>query len=216
MEKPRERAINHGIKSLSNAELISILLRTGKKGKNVMEVSEAMLKKFGDSLLEMQRARVEELSEIKGVGIAKALTIQAALEIGYRMWNESMREKKIVKSAEDVYNLCEDMTLLGVETVRVIVLDSQLGMITTRDITVGTATASLVHPREIFNVAVKYPASGIILVHNHPSGSPKPSEEDLKVTERVKKAGSIMGIKLLDHVIVASGGYYSFAQEKNM
>ncbi len=216
MEKPRERAINHGIKSLSNAELISILLRTGKKGKNVVEVSEAMLKKFGDSLLEMQRARVEELSEIKGVGIAKALTIQAALEIGYRMWNESMREKKIVKSAEDVYNLCEDMTLLGVETVRVIVLDSQLGMITTRDITVGTATASLVHPREIFNVAVKYPASGIILVHNHPSGSPKPSEEDLKVTERVKKAGSIMGIKLLDHVIVASGGYYSFAQEKNM
>ena len=216
MEKPRERAINHGIKSLSNAELISILLRTGKKGKNVVEVSEAMLKKFGDSLLEMQRARVEELSEIKGVGIAKALTIQAALEIGYRMWNESMREKKFVKSAEDVYNLCEDMTLLGVETVRVIVLDSQLGMITTRDITVGTATASLVHPREIFNVAVKYPASGIILVHNHPSGSPKPSEEDLKVTERVKKAGSIMGIKLLDHVIVASGGYYSFAQEKNM
>ncbi len=216
MEKPRERAINYGIKSLSNAELISILLRTGRKGKNVVEVSKSVLKKFGNSLLEMQRAGVGDLSEIKGVGTAKALTIQAALEIGYRMWNESLREKKTIKSAEDVYNLCEDMTLLNVETVRVIVLDSQLGMIAIRDITVGIATASLIHPREIFSVAVRYPASGIVLVHNHPSGSPKPSGDDFEVTKRVKEAGKIMGIKLLDHVIVASNGYYSFAQEEKM
>ena len=216
MEKPRERAVNHGIKSLSNAELISILLRTGKKGKSVVEVSESMLKRFENSLLEMQRADVEDLLKVEGVGTAKALTIQAALEIGYRMWHESLRKKKTIESVEDVYNLCEDMILLSVETVRVIVLDSQLRMITTRDITIGTATASLIHPREIFSVAVKYPTSGIILVHNHPSGNPKPSDDDFKVTKRVKDAGKIMGIELLDHVIVASGGYYSFAQENKI
>ncbi len=216
MEKPRERAVNHGIKSLSNAELISILLRTGKKGKSVVEVSESMLKRFENSLLEMQRADVEDLLKVEGVGTAKALTIQAALEIGYRMWHESLRKKKTIESVEDVYNLCEDMILLSVETVRVIVLNSQLGMIATRDITIGTATASLIHPREIFSVAVKYPTSGIILVHNHPSGNPKPSDDDFKVTKRVKDAGKIMGIELLDHVIVASGGYYSFAQENKI
>lgn len=216
MEKPRERAINHGIKSLSNAELISILLRTGKKGKNVVEVSESVLKKFGNSLLEMQRADVKDILEVEGVGIAKSLTIQAALEIGYRMWNESLRGKKVIRSAEDVYNLCEDMILLNVEAVRIIVLDSQLGMIAVRDITVGTATSSLIHPREIFSVAVRYPASGIVLVHNHPCGNPEPSNDDFKVTKRVREAGKIMGIKLLDHVIVASNGYYSFAQEKRM
>ena len=216
MEKPRERAIEHGISSLSDSELIAILLRTGRKGKNVVEVAEDVLKEFEDSFLRMQKASVKELSKVKGVGCAKALTIQAALEIGKRMWRETLKERKLLKTSEDVYELCKDMILLDVEVVRVMILDSQLGLIASRDITIGTATSSLIHPREIFAAAIPYPSSGIILVHNHPSGNPKPSDEDEKITKRVRDASKIMGIKLVDHVIVASNGYYSFAKNGNL
>ncbi len=213
MEKPRERAIEHGIDSLSNSELVAILLRTGRKGKNVVEVATDVLEEFGNSFLRMQKASVKELSKAKGVGYAKALTMQAALEIGKRMWRETLKERKPLKSSEDVYELCKDMILLDVEIVRVMILDSQLGLIASRDITVGTATASLIHPREIFAAAISYPSSGIILVHNHPSGDPKPSGEDEKITKRMKSASEIMGIKLVDHVIVTSQGHYSFAKD---
>lgn len=214
MEKPRERAVKRGIGALTDSELVAILLRTGTKGKNVLEVADAMLERFDGSFLSMRnKAGVADLSEIDGVGPAKALTIQAALEIGYRIWQESLKEKKFFKRVEDVYEFCKDMTLMNVETVRVMVLDSQLGMVGSRDITTGTANASLIHPREVFGVAVRYPASGVIVIHNHPSGDPRPSGEDERITKRIKEAGEIIGIKLVDHVIVASGGFYSFAQQ---
>ncbi len=213
MEKPRERAVEHGINSLSDSELIAILLRTGRKGKNVTEVASDILEEFGNSFLRMQKANVKELSKVKGVGYAKALTMQAALEIGKRMWRETLSERKSLKTSEDVYELCKDMILLDVEVVRIMILDSQLGLIASRDVTVGTATTSLIHPREIFAAAISYPSSGIILVHNHPSGNPKPSNEDEKITKRMRNASEIMGIRLVDHVIVASKGYYSFAKD---
>ncbi len=213
MEKPRERALKHGISSLNDSELIAILLRTGRKGKNVVEVADDVLEEFGNSFLRMQKASVKELSKIKGLGQAKSLTVQAALEMGKRMWRETLKERKPLKTSEDVYELCKDMILLDVEVVRVMILDSQLGLIASRDITVGTATTSLVHPREIFAAAVVYPSSGIILAHNHPSGSLTPSVEDKRITKRMKDASEIMGIKLIDHLIVASKGYYSFAKD---
>lgn len=213
MEKPRERAIERGIESLSDAELMAILLRTGTKGKYVVDVAEEILKKFEGSFVKMKSASIEELRDVScGIGNAKALTVKAALEIGHRMWKESLKEKKFLKSADDVYDFCKDMTLMTVEYVRVIVVNSQLGAIAVKDVTVGTANASLIHPREIFGIAVRYPSSGIIVVHNHPSGNPNPSKEDEDATYRIKEAGEILGIKLLDHVVVGTDGFYSFSK----
>ncbi len=213
MEKPRERAIERGIESLSDAELIAILLRTGTKGKYVVDVAEEILKKFEGSFVKMKSASLEELRDVScGIGNAKALTIKSALEIGHRMWKESLKEKKFLRSADDVYDFCKDMTLMTVECVRVIVVNSQLGAIAVKDVTIGTANASLIHPREIFGIAVRYPSSGVIVVHNHPSGNPKPSKEDEEATYKIKEAGEILGIKLLDHIVVATDGFYSFSK----
>ncbi len=212
MEKPRERAIERGIESLSDAELIAILLITGTKGKYVVDAAEEILKKFEGSFIKMKNASLEELRDAScGIGNAKALKIKAALEIGQRMWKESLKEKKFFKSANDVYDFCKDMTLMTVEYVRVIVVNSQLGAIAVKDVTVGTANAALIHPREIFGIAVRYPSSGVIVVHNHPSGNPKPSKEDEEATYKIKEAGEILGIKLLDHIVVAADGFYSFS-----
>lgn len=213
MEKPRERAMEKGIESLSDSELVAVLLRTGTKGKHVIDAAEEILKKFDSSFVRMKSASLEDLRDVScGIGNAKALTIKAALEIGHRMWKESLKEKKFFKSAGDVYDFCKDMTLMTVEYVRVIVVNSQLGAIAVKDVTIGTANSSLIHPREIFGIAVKYPSSGVIIVHNHPSGNPKPSKEDEDATYRIKEAGEILGIKLLDHIVVASEGFYSFSQ----
>ncbi len=213
MEKPRERALKRGIETLSDAELVSILLRTGTKGKNFLEVAEELLNKFDNSFVKMRNASFEEFFDSSlGIGEAKSLAIKAALEIGNRMWKESLKEKKFLKSAEEVYDFCKDMVLATVESVRVIALDSQLGIIAVKDLTVGIANASLIHPREIFGMAIRYPSSGVIVVHNHPSGNPTPSKEDEEVTYKIKEAGEILGIKLIDHVIVASHGFYSFSK----
>lgn len=213
MEKPRERAIKRGIETLSDAELLSIILRTGTKGKNFLVVAEELLEKFNNSFVKMKNASLEEFFDASlGIGKAKSLAIKAALEIGNRMWRESLKEKKFLKSAEDVYEFCKDMTLANVEYVRVIALDSQLGVIAFKDLTVGTANASLIHPRETFRMAIGYPSSGIIMVHNHPSGNPTPSKEDEEITYKMKSAGEILGIKLIDHVIVGTQGFYSFSK----
>ncbi|WP_036222006.1 RadC family protein [Mesoaciditoga lauensis] len=214
MEKPRERAKKYGIESLSDAELVAILLRTGRNGKNVVSVAEEMMRAFENSFLRMEKADVKELSQIAGVGTAKALTIQASLEIGKRMWKESLKLKRRLETPQDVFEFCKDMTLLNVEVVRVMAMDGKLGVIASKDLTVGTATMSLIHPREVFAFAVSYPTSGIILVHNHPSGDPLPSENDKKITQKIEAASKVMGIALLDHIIVAAKGYYSFSEGK--
>ncbi len=214
VEKPRERAKKYGIGSLSDAELIAILLRTGRSGKGVVGVAEEIMEEFDNSFLRMKNASVKELSEIAGIGTAKALTIQASLEIGRRMWKESLKSRHHLTNPQDVFEFCKDMILLNVETVRVLAMDGKLGVIASKDLTIGTATASLVHPREIFAFAISYPSSGIIVVHNHPSGDPSPSEEDRKITRRIEDASKIMGITLLDHIVVASKGYYSFSKDE--
>lgn len=214
MEKPRERAEKYGIRSLEDSELVAILLRTGRNGKNVVELAGEIMAAFDNSFLRMEKACVQEFLKVAGVGRAKALTIQAALEIGKRMWKESLKNRQRLSKAEEVFEFCKDMTLLNVETVRVIALNGKLEVVSSKDLSVGTATASLVHPREVFAFALSYPTSGIILVHNHPSGDPSPSENDKKVTRKIKDASKIMEIPLLDHIIVASKGYYSFLNDE--
>jgi DNA repair protein RadC len=214
MEKPRERAEKYGIEALSDAELVAILLRTGRNGKDVLGVAEEMMKTFDNSFLRMEKACMTELSKISGIGKAKALTVQAALEIGKRMWKESLKDKRRLASAKDVFEFCKDMTLLNVEMVRVIAMNGKLEVVASKELSIGTATASLIHPREVFAFALSYPTSSIILVHNHPSGDPSPSENDRKITQKIKNASRIMDIPLLDHIVVASGGYYSFSNDE--
>ncbi len=212
MEKPRERANKHGISALSETELIAILLRTGRKGKNVMELAEEVWNAFDNSFLRMEKGSANEFLKISGMGTAKALTLQAALEIGKRMWKESVKAHKFVKNAKDVFELCKDMTLFNVEKVRLLLLDAKARLIASKDITVGGTISSPLHPREIFSFAVSYPTVAIVLVHNHPSGDPAPSESDKKVTQRISRACEIMDLKFLDHVIISSSGYFSFSE----
>ncbi|MBO8160960.1 MAG: DNA repair protein RadC [Thermosipho sp. (in: Bacteria)] len=205
---PREKLLRNGPEDLTNEELIAILLRTGSKKYNVLETSKHLLKHFGNSLVKISKASVEEILEIRGLGTAKATTILAAMELSKRYLKED-RTGRFLNSPELIYEYCQDMKHFDQEVVRVIFLNSKLYEITTKDITIGLADSSLAHPREIFREAIKNGASYIILVHNHPSGIVTPSKSDKELTSKIKDAGDIIGIKLLDHIIIGNK-FYSF------
>ncbi|MDI3473033.1 MAG: repair protein RadC [Thermotogaceae bacterium] len=203
-----------GEKNLSNEELIAIILRTGSKDKDVLNLSIELLRKFDNSLTKISRASIEELKDIYGIGLVKAITLKALFELAKRFYGEILQtEQEKIKSAEDVSKVCYDMVFEVQEKVRIICLDTKLKIISSKDVTLGTVSSSLIHPREIFREAIKDGASGIIIVHNHPSGDPAPSEDDKNVTLKLLKASELLDIKLIDHVIVSSKGYYSFREE---
>ncbi|MDK2885502.1 MAG: repair protein RadC [Thermosipho sp. (in: thermotogales)] len=206
--KPREKLINEGPENLSTEELIAILLRTGSKGQDVLKTSKLLLETFDNSLVKISKATINELNKIKGMGEAKATTIFAAMELAKRFLKED-RSGKMLNTPEKVYEYCLDMKHLDQEVVRVIFLNSKLYEISFKDISIGLADSSLAHPREIFKEAIKNGAVYIILVHNHPSGDVLPSKDDKILTQKVKEAGHIIGIKLLDHIIIGNG-FYSF------
>ncbi|SHH30741.1 RadC family protein [Thermosipho atlanticus] len=210
--KPREKILNKGPESLTNGELLAILLRTGSKGQNVLETSKLLLENFDNSLVKISKATINELCKIKGLGHAKATTILAVMELAKRMLKED-RAGKHLNTPEKVYEYCLDMKHLEQEVVRVIFLNSKLHEISSKDITIGLVDTSLAHPREIFKEAIKNGAVYIILVHNHPSGGISPSPEDKQLTQKIKETGEIIGIKLLDHVIIGNG-FYSFKHNK--
>lgn len=202
-----------GAGALSNAELLAVILRTGISGKGVLELSEEILEKFDHSLVRLFNASIEEIASIEGVGLVKAITVKAALELGKRLHEEYERVPERLDSPEKVFLRCRDMIFLERETVRVICLDNKLNVIVEEEISVGTVNMSLIHPRDVYRVAVRSNASGVIVVHNHTSGDPEPSGEDVKVTKVLREAGEILGINLVDHVIVSKRGYYSFKRE---
>ena len=208
---PREKLLEDGKDSLSDEELLAILLRTGSKNCDVIQLSKNVLEEFG-SLPKMFSAEVAELENIKGIGKAKALTIVAALEIAYRAYREIIkrdREKKM-NNPVSVYKFCSDMILLKYEMVRAIYLNTKLEYLGYANISKGTLDGSLIHPREVFRNAILKNSSSLILVHNHPSGNPIPSKDDENITERMTNAGKVIGINLLDHIIIGKGNLYSF------
>ncbi|HEW92652.1 MAG TPA: JAB domain-containing protein [Thermotogaceae bacterium] len=210
---PRERLLKFGEKNLSNEELIAIILRTGSKDKNVLKLSTELLRKFNGSLIGIEKATVEELKRFDGIGTVKAVTLKALFELAKRFYGEILQaERDKIKSAEDVSKICYDMVFEIQERVRTICLDTKLKIISSKDVTIGTISSALIHPREVFREAVKEGASGVIVVHNHPSGDPTPSEDDKAVTLKLHEASKILEIKLIDHVIVAARGYYSFRE----
>ena len=210
--KPRERFLKHGPEVLSDAELFAIILRTGMVGENVIEMSNRLISKFG--LVNLFDCSLKELQEIKGIGQNKAMQVLAIAELGKRYDQEKNSIKKIT-CAEDVFKLFhkrlkdkkqEHFYVLMLNSKNYIIGEPVL-------ITRGILDASIIHPREIFKSAIKNSTSKIILVHNHPSGDPKPSEEDVKVTKQIKEASKFVSIELVDHIIVGSEDYYSFKQK---
>ena len=212
-ERPRERLVDFGVSALSTAELLAILLGSGSGGRTALQVGHALLGHAGGALRWMARQPVAALTVVPGVGMARAVTIHASLELGRRMAVEGRDDGSPVRSPRDVVEVFGPrMEDLPVEEFHVAVLDSQHRL--ERDVTVtrGILDSSLVHPREVFREAIAERAAAVILVHNHPSGDPTPSADDRAVTEQLVAAGRLLDIPVHDHVIIGRGRYTSFAE----
>lgn len=210
---PRERMALVGTEALSDTELIAILLNTGTKEKNVLTLAGELLNNAG-SLRNLRMLSLREISALDGIGEGKGARVLAALELGKRAALEDKRYMPKISSSKDVMDiLADEMRSLEQETVRILLLNTKHMLVKSVVISVGGLNYSPVHPREVFKAALKFAAAGIILVHNHPSGDFSPSEQDIKLTKRLKEAGEILGIPLLDHIIIAEAGYYSFSEE---
>ena len=201
-ERPRERLVEFGPDALRDGELIAILLRTGMKGLSALDLGDQLIRKFG-TLENLARASLDELRQIKGLGRDKAIALQAAFTLARRMAKQLQREAPLLDTPDRIADLLrEDNRLAGVETFQVVLLNTRRRLLRVEKISDGTLDTLLVHPREVFRVAITAGAAGIILVHNHPSGDPTPSEADIKVTRDLIRAGQLLKIEVLDHVIL--------------
>jgi DNA repair protein RadC len=201
-ERPRERLVAQGPDALSHAELVAILLRTGLKGTNAVDIGRQLVQKFG-SLRSLAQASHEELQELKGIGRDKAVTLVAAFTLARKMAEEMRGEAPILDTPEAVANLMrQDARLRNVETFQILLLNTRRRFIDVVKISDGTLDTILVHPREVFKPAIAANAAAVILMHNHPSGDPSPSEADIKVTRDLIRAGQLLKIDVLDHVIL--------------
>jgi len=215
-ERPRERLLKHGPAAMPDSHLIAIILRTGAGGKSALDLSMELIDMFG-SLKGIEQASLQELtSKVKGIGTAKAAQIKAAAELGRRIFRESVPKDHIFSTGRDVYDFCyPKLRGLGREIFLCMMLDAKNRLINQieTEVSSGTLTSSIVHPREAFREAVKASAASVIFVHNHPSGDPSPSREDIAITGRLSEAGNIMGIRMLDHIIIADSGYCSMLEK---
>ncbi|WP_353683506.1 DNA repair protein RadC [Thermodesulfovibrio sp. 3907-1M] len=212
-ERPRERLLKHGAQNLTDAQLLAIILRTGSNGKTVMETAIELLNKFG-GLKGIEEASINELQSVTGLGIAKIAQIKASFELGRRLLSQPAQEE-VFNSASLVYNyLYPKLNGLKKEVFITLLLDTKLKLIKEIKVTEGILTQTLIHPREIFKEAVKESAYAVIVAHNHPSGDPDPSEQDVEITRKLKKASEILEISLLDHVIIGNGKYFSMKENK--
>jgi len=212
IERPREKLIAKGPDNLKDEELLAILLGTGVEGKNVIEVARQILRKYSKKRL--LKMKYEDLSKIKGVGPAKACTILAAAELVKRALEIGEETLPLIHSTKDVIAQAVYMRDKTREHLMALFLNARNEMIYKKPMFVGTLNANLVHPREIFQEALKQNAASVILVHNHPSGDPEPSEDDLEITKRIIEAGKIMGIEVLDHIIITKTKVFSFKENK--
>ncbi len=212
-ERPREKLLKFGVQSLSNVELLAILIRTGTKNNSAIDLSQKLLSFSSQGIRFLADCTVEELRQIKGIGISKACQIIAAIELGKRLAMSSLNNTPCIKSPLDVANIfMEEMRYYKKEYFKIILLNTKNQIIAVEDISIGILNSSLVHPREVFVRAIKKSSSSIILLHNHPSGNPEPSTEDIKITKRLIEAGKIIGIEILDHVIIGDGKYISMKE----
>jgi DNA repair protein RadC len=201
-QRPRERLAALGADALSHAELIAILLRTGLKGANAVQVGQQLLNQFG-SLQSLAKASVADLQKVKGIGRDKAVTLMAAFALAHKMAKELQDESPVLDNAENVAALLRAKNLLkSVETLQVLCLNTRRRLIRVDEVIDGTIDTLLVHPREVFKFAISANAAAVVLAHNHPSGDPTPSEADIKVTRDLIRAGQLLKIEVVDHVII--------------
>lgn len=212
-ERPREKLIEHGVKSLSSNELLSIIISTGSREYSALGLSSRLLFKMPEGVLSLKEASMEEIMQVKGIGEAKAAQILAAVELGSRVVLESTKEKKKIRSPLDVVDyFMADMRKLKKEHFKITMLDTKNHIIGVEEVSVGNLNSSIVHPREVFKAAIKRSSSSIILVHNHPSGDPSPSKEDINITKRLVDCGDILGIRVLDHIIIGDMRHISLKE----
>lgn len=215
-DRPRERLVRQGAASLSNQELIAILLGTGTRNESVLVLANRVLSSF-DKIQDLKDATIEEYTSVKGVGQAKAALLLAAVELGKRLYRKHTEERFTIRSPEDAASyLMTDMTSLNQEHFVVLFMNVKNEVLHKQTIFIGSLNSAIVHPREIFREAVKRSAASIICAHNHPSGSPSPSPEDIEVTKRLVDAGALMGIEVLDHVIIGDHQFISLKEKGYM
>lgn len=214
-ERPYEKLEAIGAEHLSNAELLAVIIKTGTKSYTAVELAQHVLRLSHDGRISsLNNLSIEQLKKIKGIGRVKAIQIKAALELSKRVATSDGLFHHSVKSAKDVVNLMmEELRYLKKEIFKALLLDTKNQIIKVTDISMGSLNSSIVHPREVFSEAIKYGTNSIIFVHNHPSGDPTASNEDIQTTQRLENAGNILGIKVLDHIIIGDGKFFSFKEQ---
>lgn len=213
-EQPREKLLQLGPEHLSNTELLAILLRVGVVGQDVVSLSNELLVRF-DGVVGLSRAPVVKLAEVKGIGSAKAVAIKAALELGRRLLLSEANERPQIRSPQDVATMLQlKMSLLEQEHLQVVLLNTKNYVVGTPTVYVGSLNASMVRISEVFRDAVKENCAAIIVAHNHPSGDPTPSPEDVRVTREMVAAGKLLDIEVLDHLVIGHNRYISLKQQK--
>lgn len=212
-ERPRERLMQYGASSLSHAELLAILLRTGTRRESAVHMAQRMLRQIG-GLRNLVDISIEEMTEIKGMGLAKAIQLKAGIELGRRLAQSRLNETITIRKPQDAADLLsEQMRYLQKEHFVCLFLNTKNHLISQETLSMGSLNASIVHPREIFRAAIKCSSASVICAHNHPSGDPTPSAEDIGLTRRLVEAGEIIGIDVLDHLIIGDGSFISLKEQ---
>ena len=212
-DRPREKLLKYGAEQLSNSELIALVISSGTKKRTAVELSQDILSYF-DGLKGLFNLRAEEIKQIKGIGVAKASQLRAVIELSKRLHIANSDVKKVIKNPQNVVGiLMPELRFLKHEVFGVVLLDTKNQVISTPRISKGGLSSSIVHPREVFKEAIRRSSAAIILYHNHPSGKPEPSQEDIKITNRLIKAGKLIGIEVLDHVVIGDNVYISMKEK---
>ena len=211
-ERPRERLRLHGPEALSNSELIAIILGSGMRGKSVLHLAQELMGRFG-SLKALSEATLEELCEIKGLGMAKSIQLKAAFSLGLKVYKQAVNPRFRIENPLHAYNLIKDeLEHQKQELFMVIMQDTKGSLICHEVVSIGTLSQTLIHPREVFYPAVRHKAASIIVAHNHPSGDATPSKQDLETTQSLISVGKLIGIPLHDHLIIGAQCYVSLRQ----
>ena len=209
-ERPVEKTLCKGASALSNSELLAILLGSGTRDKSAIGLAEDIISKDKSGISYLAESSVQELMSISGIGQSKAARIMAAVELGKRISTAPRVKRMGVGSSDDIARMfIEDMRYEKREVFKALLLNPRGEIISIETVSVGELTSTLVHPREVFSQAVKKSAAGIVFVHNHPSGNPEPSQEDIKTTERLVACGKLLGIVVIDHIVIGDGRYCS-------
>lgn len=210
--RPRERLFEQGAASLSDAELIAIIIGTGAKEETSLQLSQRILQEF-ENLGKIGRASLEELSKLRGIGRAKAAQLMASIEMGRRLSRVPSETRVSINRPDQLADiLMAEMRYLDREHFRAVVLNTKNEILKILDISIGSLNSSIVHPRELYKTVLKHNGAALIVAHNHPSGDPEPSSEDIRLTKRLNEAGRILGIELLDHLILGDGRFVSLKE----